>query len=213
MGIKHQIEKFIIRKRWRKANPHNKTTIKDVFTCDFSQIQVGKETYGDLWLKNLSNDRKLIIGSYCSIGNEVEFYVCIDHPTDLISTYPFKSLIIGDPDDAVSKGNIIVDDDVWIGGHSVILSGVHIGQGAIIGAGSVVTRDVPPYAIAVGSPAKVVKYRFEPEVINKLLTIDYPKLDEAVIKENLYSLYTKVNKTNIDELIKNFPRKELQHEL
>lgn len=208
MGIKHQIEKIIIRKRWRKANPHNITTIKDVFTCDFSQIQVGKGTYGDLWLKNVSRDRKLVIGNYCSIGNEVEFYVCIDHPTDLISTYPFKSLILGNPDDTISKGDITVGDDVWIGGHSVILSGVHIGQGAIIGAGSVVTRDVPPYAIAVGSPARVIKYRFEPEIIDKLLTIDYSRLDEAVIKENLNSLYTKVDRTNVDELIRDLPRKE-----
>lgn len=208
MGIKHQIEKIIIRKRWRKANPHNKTTIKDVFTCDFSQIQVGKGTYGDLWLKNVSRDRKLVIGNYCSIGNEVEFYVCIDHPTNLISTYPFKSLILGNPDDTISKGDIIIDDDVWIGGHSVILSGVHIGQGAVIGAGSVITRDVPPYAVVAGSPAKVMKYRFEPEVIDKLLTIDYSRLDEAVIKENLNSLYTKVDRTNVDELIRDLPRKE-----
>lgn len=208
MGIKHQIDKFRIRRRWRAANSHNNTTIKDVFTCDFSQIKVGKGTYGDLWLKNVSRDRKLVIGNYCSIGNEVEFYVCIDHPTNLISTYPFKSLILGNPDDTISKGDIIIDDDVWIGGHSVILSGVHIGQGAVIGAGSVITRDVPPYAVVAGSPAKVMKYRFEPEVIDKLLTIDYSRLDEAVIKENLNSLYTKVDRTNVDELIRDLPRKE-----
>ena len=91
--------------------------------------------------------------------------------------------------EGVSKGNIIVDDDVWIGFRSTILSGVHIGQGAIVAAGSVVTKDVPPYAIVGGVPAKVIKYRFSPEMITELLRVDYSQLTEELVKEHIEDLY------------------------
>lgn len=94
--------------------------------------------------------------------------------------------------EGVSKGNIIVDDDVWIGFRSTILSGVHIGQGAIVAAGSVVTKDVPPYAIVGGVPAKVLKYRFSHELIAELLKVDYGKLTEAMIREHIDDLYSKL---------------------
>ena len=80
------------------------------------------------------------------------------------------------------KGPIIVGDDVWIGLNSIILSGVTIGQGAVIGARSVVAKDVPPYAVYVGN--KVVKYRFNDDIIQKLLKFDYSKLTDEDIKEN-----------------------------
>lgn len=74
-----------------------------------------------------------------------------------------------------AKGNIIVNDDVWIGDSALILSGVEIGQGAVIAAGAVVTEDVPPYAVVGGVPAKVIKYRFRDDVIKELVKIDYAK--------------------------------------
>lgn len=70
--------------------------------------------------------------------------------------------------EATSKGDIVVKDDVWIGYGSIILSGVHIGQGAVIAAGSVVSHDVPPYAIVGGVPARLIKYRFSEEMTKKL---------------------------------------------
>ena len=94
--------------------------------------------------------------------------------------------------EAISKGNIIVDDDVWIGYGVTIMSGIHIGQGAVIAAGAVVTRNVPPYAIVGGVPAKVIKYRFEPEIIEELLKIDYSKLTDEIIKEHIDELYTEL---------------------
>lgn len=69
-----------------------------------------------------------------------------DHPTDLLSTYPYKVKLLNQPLEGVSKGDIVVGDDVWFGFRSTIMSGVHIGQGAIIAAGAVVTKDVPPCA-------------------------------------------------------------------
>lgn len=79
-----------------------------------------------------------------------------------------------------AKGNIIVNDDVWIGDSALILSGVEIGQGAVIAAGAVVTEDVPPYAVVGGVPAKVIKYRFRDDVIKELVKIDYAKVDREI---------------------------------
>ena len=85
-------------------------------------------------------------------------------------------LILVEKISSFSKGNIIVEDDVWIGSNCVILSGVKIGKGSIVGAGSVVTKDVEPYSIVGGSPAKLIKYRFSAEIITALNKIDYSKI-------------------------------------
>ena len=90
---------------------------------------------------------------------------------------------------SLSKGDIKVDDDVWIGYGATILSGVHIGQGVVVAAGSVVTRDVPPYAIVGGVPANVIKYRFSSDLIEELLMIDYSKLTKEEIKKHITDLY------------------------
>lgn len=91
-----------------------------------------------------------------------------------------------------SKGNIEADDDVWIGYGATIMSGVHIGQGAVVAAGAVVTKDVPPYAIVGGVPAKVIKYRFSEIMIEELLKIDFSKLTEEAIKSHIDELYTEL---------------------
>jgi virginiamycin A acetyltransferase len=116
----------------------------------------------------------VLIGRFCSIAR----YVTIqeyNHPINRMSSYFInKNYFNGDIEmDIESKGPIIIGNDVWIGAQCVILSGVKIGDGAIIAANSVVTSEVPPYAIVSGSPAKVVKYRFSEEIINKLLSIKW----------------------------------------
>ena len=115
---------------------------------------------------------------------------------------PFKNKLMNDFSgiEAETKGKTIIEDDVWIGINSLILSGIKIGQGAVIAAGSVVTKDVPPYAIVGGNPAHILKYRFNNNIINKLLNIDFDKLEyEKIIKE----LYIKVDDKNIDKILKN----------
>lgn len=82
-----------------------------------------------------------------------------------------------------SKGDVVIGSDVWIGTDVMILSGVNIGHGAIIAARSVVTHDVPPYTIAAGVPAKVIRRRFSNEIIEKMLTIKWWEWDEARIRE------------------------------
>lgn len=103
--------------------------------------------------------------------------------------------------EALSKGNIIIEDDVWIGQGAIILSGVTIGRGSVIGAGAVVAKDIPPYSIVVGNPGKVIKKRFSDEIIEKLMKVDYSKLDENKIKYNIDLLYTEINENNVDEII------------
>ena len=85
-----------------------------------------------------------------------------------------------------------IGNDVWIGYGAIIMSGVHINQGAVIAAGAVVTKDIPAYAIVGGVPAKVIKYRFDSEIIQELLKKDFEKLSYEMIGKNLDKLYNKV---------------------
>lgn len=185
-------------KKWRKTNSHNFTYPENI-TND-SLIQIGKGTYGPIDVLISNNESRLIIGNYCSIAANVKFLLSGEHCLNNISTFPFKTYYMGGGLEALSKGNIVVDDDVWIGYGATILSGIHIGQGAVIAAGSIVTKDVPPYAIVGGNPAKIIKYRFSNEIIQELLKTDYSKLNESMIKENIDKLYTNLSEVSNDEI-------------
>lgn len=187
----NQVELYTFRRKWRKDNKHNHTWASNVFQKDV--VSVGNYTYGGIKVLSDVQNAKLKIGHFCSIGPEVVFLLGREHHLDTISTYPFKHYFSDQKYEAFSKGNIIVDDDVWIGHGSIILSGVHIGQGAVIGAGSVVTKDVSPYAVVGGNPVKVIKYRFDKEIIDELLKTDYSKMNDDVIKNNLDRLYDRLD--------------------
>lgn len=127
------------------------------------------------------NQDKLIIGKFCSIACGAKFlFTSANHTLKSLSTYPFpiffeewnldKTNITSAWD---KKGDIVIGNDVWIGYEAVILSGVHIGDGAIIGARAVVTKDVPPYTIVGGIPAREIKKRFEEETITKLQKVQW----------------------------------------
>lgn len=182
------------RRKWRKQNVHNTTIAANKF--DLNSVSVGKETYGAIRVLNWGMKEKLQIGGYCSIAQEVVFVLNADHFTNHLSTFPFKTKILNGGMEGVSKGNIVVSDDVWIGYRAIIMSGVHIGQGAIIAAGAVVTRDVPPYAIVGGIPAKVIKYRFDKDLRTELLKIDFSKLDRKNINDHIEELYEELEGTN-----------------
>ena len=186
--IGESLRLWILQKCWRRRNQHNKTSIKAI--TNPAGITVGNHSYGDLNVLNASEKYHLNIGHFCSIAQNVTFAVCVDHPTNTISTYPFKVVCVGSqPYEAVSKGDIVVEDDVWIGYGATILSGVRIGQGAVIAAGAVVTKDVPPYAIVGGVPAKVIKYRFAPHIVEELLKVDYGKLTKEMVNAHMDDLY------------------------
>lgn len=202
--IKHYLHKRKYQKRWRNNNKHNRTEVDRWF--DQSRVSVGRETYGCLDVHTGPGDTILSIGSFCSIGGGVSFLLSVEHPIDRFSTFPFSTYILGGEYEAESKGDIIVNDDVWFGERSMIMSGVHIGQGAVIAAGAVVTKDVPPYAIVGGVPAKVIKYRFSKDIIDELLLIDFDSLTSDFIKKNIAKLQKRIeNNTDLEWL----PRKEL----
>lgn len=187
-NIVNRIRLSSFRKAWRKSNPDNFTSPNNVFDADI--VQVGKGTYGALNVLNWGEGSRLKIGSFCSIGPEVSFLLAGEHNMNHISSFPFKSYYGNEKKEAFGKGDTIVEDDVWFGYRATILSGVHIGQGAVIAAGAVVSKDVPPYAIVAGNPAKVIKYRFDEDTIEKLKSIDYSKLTPDFIKENMDDLYS-----------------------
>jgi virginiamycin A acetyltransferase len=149
-------------------------------------IEVGDFTYYDDF-ENVENFEKNIryhfdftgdtlkIGKFCMIASDVTFIMNgANHLTEGISSYPF-AVFGGDWANAMegktypNRGNIIIGNDVWLGYKSVVMSGVTIGHGAIIGAYSVVTKDVPPYAIVGGNPAKIIRKRFSDSDIERLL--------------------------------------------
>jgi acetyltransferase-like isoleucine patch superfamily enzyme len=179
---------FILKVKWKKKNPHNFTGLARKF--DIDKVTVGKYTYGSLHVQTFDNvNEKLVIGSYCSIADDVSFLLGGEHFYDGFSTYPFRKFFRKGNENTGSKGPIIVGDDVWIGYRCTILSGVTIGQGACIAAGSVVFKDIPPYAIYANG--KVLKYRFESEVIEHLLNINFDALDVNLIIENIDVFYKK----------------------
>ena len=159
-----------------------------------SYVTIGKHSYGlnKNMIAGVSSDASLTVGSYCSIGPDVLFLCKVDHPLDHPSTYPFKTRLWDTENgnqDAITKGPISLEHDVWIGARAIILSGVKIGTGAVVAAGAVVTKDVPPYAIVGGNPARIIRKRFDDEVIEQLLETCWWELSDAKLKELSPLLY------------------------
>ncbi|MGN9136261.1 CatB-related O-acetyltransferase [Clostridium sp. HCP1S3_B4] len=195
--LKSKWKYYRFKKKWRSINNHNSTFP----TCQFNIecVNVGKETYGPLYVLTFNKNQMLTIGNYCSIAPEVCFLLSADHATNCISTFPFKVKILhSEKFEGQSKGDILVHDDVWIGYRAIILSGVEIGQGAIIAAGSVVTKNVPPYAIVAGVPAKVIRYRFSKDICNELLKMDYNNITKKWLDKYCKEMYTPI--TEISQL-------------
>jgi virginiamycin A acetyltransferase len=147
---------------------------------DFASDPLQFEKNNVLYHYPVNNDR-LFIGRFCSIACGAKFlFTSANHTLKSLSTYPFpiffeewaldKKQVASAWD---NKGDIVVGNDVWIGYEAVILSGVHIGDGAIIGARAVVTKDIPPYTIAGGAPAKEIRKRFDDETIRKLQRLQW----------------------------------------
>lgn len=200
------IKMILFKRKWRKKNAHNFTNAETFFVMD--NVTVGKYTYGPINVQHYYLPAKLTIGNYCSIANEVEFLLGGNHSTKCISTYPFGPRVYNNfyTTGIPKKVDIVVEDDVWIGYGALILSGVTIGQGSIIGARSVVTKDIPPYSIYVGN--KVIRKRFPDEIVEKLMTLDFNKVshnsgdsfepvwDEELSLENYNEIFEKfINKS------------------
>lgn len=202
--IARYIRLYFFSKKFRYLNRHNRVYPSNYFPIEC--VCVGKKTYGALkvvWMA--SNKTKLVIGNYCSIGPDVTFLVGGRHNYKRISLFPFQSLVFKQPSKDVINNDIIIEDDVWLGYNCLIMSGVRIGKGSVIGAKSVVTKDVPPYSVFVGN--KVVKKRFSDDIIKKLMTIDYSTI--CIDSNSAYGEYcqTEITEENVDQIINIFCQK------
>jgi virginiamycin A acetyltransferase len=151
------------------------------------KIKIGR--YTSLWGPNLdihsNQNASVTIGNFCSIARNVTFQT-FNHNFKKPTSYFIGQNFFDEKwaNEKVSKGNIILNNDVWIGTHCIILTGVTIRNGAIVAANSVVTKDVPPYGIMAGSPAKLIGYRFEPSVIQQLEELAWWNWSDEKIAKN-----------------------------
>ena len=152
-----------------------------------------------------SDQYKVKLGRYNSIGRGCKFFLHANHRADWVTT---SSQLFGPVTPEIAdmhmkmghptcKGDIIVENDVWIGAKSLIMSGIKISNGAIIAAGSTVTKDVPPYAIVAGNPGRIIKLRFSEEQIENLLNIAWWNWDNDKIKDRAMNLWN----NDIDKFI------------
>jgi acetyltransferase-like isoleucine patch superfamily enzyme len=178
---------------------------KPFYTKDIlrHRYPIGDHTYGNPRVVSFGEGASLKIGKYCSISRNVVIFLGGEHRTDWISTYPFPWVweeAKGIPGHPRTKGNVLIGNDVWIGYGATLLSGVTVGDGAVIGACSLVTKDVPPYARVAGNPANILGYRFDEHVIKKLIEIKWWDWPDPIIKEHLRFICS----PSIEDFIKKF---------
>lgn len=159
----------------------------------YYKFEVGEYTYRyKQFFTNGSYQLLTSVGKFCSIGDNVTIAKS-NHPIDFISTHPFlyekKRGIVSSNIALNYNGEVKIENDVWIGVNATILPGVTISNGAIVAAGAVVTKDVPPYAIVGGVPAKIIKYRFSETEITQLLESKWWEWPENKIQQHLPDFY------------------------
>jgi acetyltransferase-like isoleucine patch superfamily enzyme len=171
----------------------------------YSEYSIGDFSYGEPIIHHWGEKATLRIGRFCSIASGVTILLGGEHNLDFISTYPFKVFLDGfedSPKYAGTNGDVTIGNDVWIGTNALILSGVKIGDGAVVGASTVVTKDIEPYSVVAGNPARLIRKRFDEETIEELLRIKWWNWEIQRIRENLPILMS----NRIGELVeKNLP--------
>lgn len=188
---------------WRLNNKHNLTTLS--YKVKNSEIiKVGNESYGEIITESYGNSKEsLQIGNYVSIASNVVFILGGNHQINTFTSYPLKSMFLKNSpeDDAQSKGAIIIEDEVWIGSNVIILSGITVGKGAVLAAGSVVTKNVMPFSIVGGNPAKLIKFRLNEDLIEKRNKINLSEISKRDITENIDLFYSKLVENNLQQII------------
>ena len=173
-----------------------------------SFLKIGIMSYAPKMLIHTDEKAKSIIkiGKYCSIAESVNFFPNAEHDIERISTYPFIGCssvwteLVDMQGHPMTRGDIVIGHDVWVGFGSMIRSGVTVGNGAVVGMGSVVVKDIPPYAIATGNPAKIIRYRFSPEVIQRLNSIKWWDWPINIIRKHARLLNSPMNDNTLKQL-------------
>lgn len=155
-----------------------------------SRMVVGRFSYGTERITiNWGQEAKLVIGSFCSIGANITVFLGGNHRVDWATTFPFGHIFVdelggrdikGHPS---TNGDVVIGNDVWVGNGATIMSGVTIGHGAVIAANSHVVRDVAPYELVGGNPARRIRMRFEPEIVALLLELSWWDLPVEKVRE------------------------------
>ncbi len=193
-----EIKYFLWKISWRNKGKFTNGYIKNV-----DGIEIGDYTYGKPEIRKFTAKSKLIIGRFCSISNGVIILVDANHRTDWVTVYPISGYILektplnyGHP----TGGDVFIGNDVWFCQNTIFLPGIKIGNGAVISAGAVVTKNVLDYEIVGGVPAKHIGFRFSPDQIEKLLKISWWNWDIEKVKENANLLES----SNIDDFIRKY---------
>lgn len=161
---------------------------------EWGAIHVGRGTYWDPSAKLITYlpDERIIIGRYCSIAAEVTIATGGEHVTGHVSTWPLDNFLNGFANPTRTYRRIrdtIIGSDVWIGHGAHIAGGACVGHGAVVGARAVVMGDVPPYGIAIGNPARIIRYRFSADVVSALLKVAWWNWSPDQIRERVDDLY------------------------
>lgn len=161
------------------------------FKARYPQYEFGIGSYGLPEVHDWQEGSTLRIGAYCSIAEGVEIFLGGHHRADWVTTYPFPAMF----DEAAhikdyngTRGDVVIGNDVWLCSNSCILSGVTVGHGAVVAAGAMVTRDVPPYAIVGGNPARIINWRFPEEIRTALLQTAWWDWPEAELRQVMATL-------------------------
>lgn len=159
---------------------------QEKFRAVYPNYAIGVGTYGLPHVHDWQEGTTLKIGAYTSIADDVHIFLGGHHRSDWLSQYPFPAFMpeaAGIPDFGGTRGDVVIGNDVWLASGCTILSGVTIGDGAVVAARAVVARDVEPYAIVAGNPAKLVRYRFSPALCAALLASAWWTWPEAELRQ------------------------------
>jgi acetyltransferase-like isoleucine patch superfamily enzyme len=167
-----------------------------------SQVEWGERTYGAerIQVFQWGEGAKCKLGKFCSVADNVKVFLGGDHKVNWITTFPFNNA-------TSTHGDIIIGNDVWLSHGVTIMSGVKIGDGAIVAANSHVVKDVEPYTIVGGNPAKYIRHRFEGRIIDALLELKWWDLEAHVVSEIQDGLCSEPNYDTIQSWIQKYSKK------